>query len=164
MSCRVGSEGSTWSVAEVETVAFQAFVAEVQIRLSRAFVAAYGPDRGEEALAEALAYAWAHFTELREMGNPVGYLYRVGQSRTRPRKQVAFPTPGRNGLPDVEPRLVQALEQLSERQRVCTILVHVHEWTHQEVAELLGISASSVQVYVRRGLESLRRTIGDLHD
>jgi len=151
-------------VTDVEAVEFRAFVADAQLRLSRAFVATYGPERGEEALAEALAYAWAHFDDLHQMENPVGYLYRVGQSRTRPRRQVAFPAPGRNGLPDVEPRLVQAVEQLSERQRVCTLLVHVHEWTHQEVADLLGISAASVQVYVRRGLESLRRTIGDLHD
>lgn len=151
-------------MAEVDTVEFRAFATEAQQRLARAFVAAYGPDRAEEALAEALAYAWAHFDELRTMDNPVGYLYRVGQSRTRPRKDVAFPEPDRNGFPDIEPRLVQAVAQLSERQRACTLLVHVHEWTHQEVADLLGITASSVQVYVRRGLESLRNTIGDLHD
>jgi hypothetical protein len=67
-------------------VEFEEFVDDARIRLARAFTAAYGPDRGQEALAEAMAYAWTHFDELRAMDNPVGYLFRVGQSRTRPRR------------------------------------------------------------------------------
>lgn len=144
---------------------FSQFVADAEVRLSRAFVAAYGPDRGQEALAEALAYAWEHFEELRLMDNPTGYLYRVGQSRTRPRKQpVMFPAPGRNGVPDVEPRLPAALTALTERQRVCVVLVHGYEWTHQEVADLLGVSRSSVQNHLERGLASLRGVVGSLDD
>jgi len=33
--------------------------------------------------AEALAYAWENWDRLSSMKNPVGYLYRVGQSRAR---------------------------------------------------------------------------------
>jgi DNA-directed RNA polymerase specialized sigma24 family protein len=152
-------------VAEVETVEFDAFIADAQARLARAFVSAYGRERGEEALAEALAYAWSHFEDLSAMANPVGYLFRVGQSRTRPRKRpVVFPVPATVGIPDVEPQLVDALAQLSERQRVCVLLVHVYEWTHQEVADLLGVSTSSVQVHVTRARDALRAAIGELDD
>jgi DNA-directed RNA polymerase specialized sigma24 family protein len=35
-------------------------------------------------------------------------------------------------------------------------LVHGFEYTHQEVADLLGISRSSVQNHVERGLARLR--------
>ena len=51
-------------MASVEAAVFSQFIAVLQPRLARAFVAAYGRERGEDALAEALAYAWAHFDEL----------------------------------------------------------------------------------------------------
>ena len=37
-----------------------------------------------------------------------GYLYRVGQSRTRTRKVAALPAPEAVGLPDIEPALIPA--------------------------------------------------------
>lgn len=78
----------------VDGSGFVALVEVVRPRLSRAFVAAYGPERGEEALAEALGYAWQHFDELAAMDNPAGFLYRVGQSRSRPRRNPpTFPSP-----------------------------------------------------------------------
>jgi RNA polymerase sigma factor (sigma-70 family) len=64
----------------------------------------------------------------------------------------------------VEPALPQALQRLSERQRVCVVLVHGYGWTHQEVADLLGISPSSVQNHAQRGLARLRDAIGMVVD
>jgi DNA-directed RNA polymerase specialized sigma24 family protein len=162
---RPGIDRSTSWVDDPEVVAFDTFVSEVRTRLSRAFIAAYGTERGQEALAEALAFAWEHFEEVQAMENPAGYLYRVGQSRTRRRKQpVVFPRPGQDGIPEVEPRLPGALGSLSERQRVCLALVYAFEWTHQEVADLLGLSRSSVQNHVERGISRLRDEIGAVGD
>ena len=144
-----------------EFVGFDEFVADVRPRLARAFAAAYGIERGQEALAEAMGYAWEHFGVVAAMANPAGYLYRVGQSRSRPRRaSVAFPAPASLGLPEVEPKLGRALGGLSERQRVCVMLVYAFEWTHQEVADLLQLSRSTVQNHVERGLEHLRSVIG----
>jgi len=121
--------------------------------------------RGEEALAEALAFGWEHFAELQKMENPVGYLYRVGQSRSRWRRApVMLPRPGRDGIPEVEPRLVDAVASLSARQRVCVVLVFAFAWTHQEVADLLGVSRTSVQNHLERGLKRLRDVIGSPSD
>jgi RNA polymerase sigma-70 factor (ECF subfamily) len=64
-------------------------------------------------------------------------------------------TPGPS-LPWVEPGLPAALGKLSARQRQVVVLVHGFEYTHQEVADLLGISRSSVQNHVERGLATLR--------
>ena len=142
---------------------FEDLVARVRPRLARAFVAAYGRDRGQEALGEAMAVAWERFAEVAAMDNPAGYLYRVGQSRSRPRRRVEttrLPAPIELGLPDVEPGLPAALKALSERQRVCVVLVHGFGWTHQEVAELLDLSRSSVQNHVERGLARLRTEMG----
>ena len=91
-------------------VEFEEFVDDARIRLGRAFTAASGPDRGQEALAEAVAYASTHFDELRAMDNPVGYLFRVGQSRTRPRTPVPpFRAPQARDVPDVSPAHADAL-------------------------------------------------------
>jgi hypothetical protein len=60
------------------------------------------------------------------MDNPSGYLYRVGQSRSRrliPRR-VAFPAPADVGMPWVEPALDSGLAHLSAKQRQAVVLVH----------------------------------------
>jgi len=145
-------------------VGFETFLHDVRPRLARAFLAAYGVERGQEALAEALAYAWEHYGELRHMENAAGYLYRVGQSRSRTRRRApTLPPPTDVGLPEVEPGLPGALLALTERQRLCVVLVHAYGWTHQEVADVVGLRRSSVQNHVERGLGRLRDAIGGSH-
>jgi len=53
-----------------------------RVSTARAFVAAYGGERGREATAESLAFAWEHWDRISRMDNAPGYLFRVGQSRT----------------------------------------------------------------------------------
>ncbi len=67
-----------------------------------------------------------------------------------------FDTDSVQTLPWIEPGLPDALNKLSARQRQVVVLVHGFEYTHQEVADLLGISRSSVQNHVERGLARLR--------
>jgi Sigma-70, region 4/Fibronectin type III domain len=91
------------------------------------------------------------------MENPVGYLYRVGRSRARPRRRPPLlPSTATVGIPEIEPRLPDLLAALPERQRTCVVLVHGFEWTHQEVATLLGVSVSTVRNHLARGLKRLR--------
>lgn len=143
--------------------AFSDFFADAEPRLRRALVAAYGVERGREAAAEALAYGWEHWPRVRRMDNPLGYLYRVGQSRSRARKRRFLV--GRAGVEDVwvEPGLPAALAHLTERQRVATILVHGFGWTLREVAELIGVSVTSVQNHLERGLAALRSAL-EVHE
>lgn len=140
---------------------FEAFEAKVGGRLRRALVAAFGPDIGADAAATATAYGWEHRRRLEKMDNPAGYLYRVGQTAARRelRRRPLSPIPGDVVLPDVEPRLIAVLNDLSESQRVCVLLVHAYQWRHQEVADLLGIDHSTVRTHVTRGLERLRSTL-----
>ncbi len=135
---------------------FEAFVAEVEPRLRRAFLAAYGAERGREATAEALAWAWEHWHRVRGMRNAAGYLYRVGQSRTRPRRRALMELPAPAGEPWVEPALPAALLTLSEGQRTAVVLVHGFGWTLQEVADLTGVRKTTVQNHLERGLARLR--------
>jgi RNA polymerase sigma-70 factor (ECF subfamily) len=138
---------------------FEAFVVAVEPRLRRALIGCRGVDGAQEAVAEALAYAWEHWFDVQAMENPAGYLYRVGQSRSRRRTEPRLPAPESMRIPDVEPALVPALLALPDRQRNAVWLVHACGWTYAEVAEALGISASAVGTHVGRALDRLRNTL-----
>lgn len=144
-----------------EGVRFETFLAEHRARLVAGLVAAYGPEVGQEAASEAMAYGWQHWDRLAVMDNPVGYLYRVGQSaaRTHLRPSGFLPQRPAPGLPDFEPGLAPALESLSEQQRVCVILVHALGWPQAEAARLLGIDVSTLRTHVDRGLDRLRTSL-----
>jgi DNA-directed RNA polymerase specialized sigma24 family protein len=139
-----------------ETQEFEAFVSRIEPRLRRALVAVCGFDRGREATAEALGWAWEHRDNLAKLENKVAYLFRVGQSRTRHRKQPVGFTRSEHTEPWFEPALGPALAALPERQRVAVVLIHGFSWTLREVAELMGIRVTTVQSNLERGLRNLR--------
>lgn len=138
---------------------FEDFVTGMRPRLTRAFVGCRGLAGAPDATAEALAFAFEHWERVRDMENPGGYLYRVGRSRTRPRKTPVLPSPTDVGLPDVEPDLVPAMLALPETQRTAVWLVHACGWSYAEVAEATGSSVSMVGNHVSRGMQRLRRRL-----
>lgn len=166
---RCGNGGSCGGLSSVSTAGpretltsagdFAAWYGEVEPRLRLALVAAYGPERGREATAEALAWAWEHQDRIERLANPVAYLYRVGQSRTRLRRFPILHGRAEYTEPRVEPRLGRALARLSERQRVVVVLVHGYGWAFAEVGELLGIKVTTVQNHLNRGLDHLRAAL-----
>ena len=134
-------------------------------RLRRALIATFGPELGDEATADALAYGWENWPRIEGMKNPAGYLYQVGRNKARGimrrRRRPAFPDVDTTRAERwVEPELPGSLRRLTQRQRAAVILVHGYGWTHREVAELLGIARSSVQQHVERGLRHLRKDLG----
>lgn len=137
------------------------FVVAVGSRLRAALVSAYGLEVGIEATSEALAYGWEAWDRLQTMTNPVGYLYRVGQTAaTRSRRPLPLlDRPSPVELPEFEPGLVPALEQLSEQQRVCVLLVHAHGWSQVDAAELLDISPATVRTHLERGMARLQQLL-----
>ena len=139
--------------------AFTRFFEDAEPRLRIALAAALGQDRGRDATAEALAYGWEHWDRIEAMGNPVGYLYRVGRSKARlPKRRHLRQVPD-TGFPEIEPGLPAALERLSDNQRVAVVLAHGYGWTHAEVAALMNVSTPTVATHVRRGLATLKRSL-----
>lgn len=142
---------------------FSAFVREVQPRLHRALVAAYGPADGREATVDALSWAWEHWDRLATVEHPVGYLFRVGQTARRRfsgRPAPAGMTPiAPIELPDIEPGLIEALSRLSLQQRTTVLLVHAFGWSQSEVARLHDVNVSTVREHLARGMERLRREL-----
>lgn len=145
------------------SVSFESFVLRVEPRLRRALSAGFGFELGREATAEALAYGWEHWERVGVMENPAGYLYRVGRDRARrmmKRPVASVPVAQSWGEVWFEPGLAGALEGLSEKQRVVVSLLHAFDWSMAEVAELLGVSKSTVQSYEQRGMRKLERALG----
>jgi RNA polymerase sigma-70 factor (ECF subfamily) len=145
---------------------FEAFVAVDGERLRRVVAAHFGVEVGGEVSADALAWAWEHWEQVRAMANPVGYLYRVAQSSARRhrrwRRPVGLLPQPHDELAGVEPGLDVALAQLPRAQRVAVLLVHGLGWSYQETADAMGVPVSSVRNYVHRGLGGLRKTLGGL--
>ena len=136
-------------------------LAEIEPRIREALVAAYGPEVGVEACADALVWAWEHRDRLAGISNPAGYLFRVGQSAARAyhRPQGFLPAPDPGRIPNIEPALAPTLEELSQPQRVAVVAVHCFGWSQQEVADLLGVSHSTVRTHLTRGLDKLRKSL-----
>lgn len=140
---------------------FERFFAATEPALRRALVAKYGPERGREATAEALAWAWENWEQLRAIENRLGYLYRVGQSLTRVRRVPRLQAQVHHDPPPRDPALAEALDRLTERQRVAVVLVHGFSYSMREVAELEGIKVTTVQNHLERGLARLRQLLED---
>lgn len=171
----MGLSGKETELQSVSAQEFSAFVGLVESRLRRALAATWGPEVGREATAEALAWAWENWTSVQSMENAAGYLYRVGASRVRPRRKpiedyrrlLTGTDDGAKFDPDqrhFEPGLADALTHLSDRQRTVVVLVHGCGWTHQEVADALELSRSSVATHLDRALDGLRAELGVDHD
>ena len=142
-------------------VTYEEFVQRDGARLRAGLVAAYGPEVGADAAAEALAYGFEHWERLGPMANPAGYLYRVGQSEARKhfRPSGYLPSVPSPGMPEFEPALAPALESLTEPQRVGVVLVHALGWTLRDAAELLDVDVSTLRTHIARAMTKLRTAL-----
>ena len=64
-------------------------------------------------------------------------------------------------LSEEQTLLLDEVRALSPRQRDCIFLRFYLELSEREIADVLSISPNSVKTHCRRGLASLRKTIGD---
>ena len=147
---------------------FSSFFATAEPKLRVALCGGFGPEAGREAAAEALAWGWQHWSRLRDMANPIGYLYRVGQSSARREIKRRSAATGVEApvweATDFDPRLERFLAGLSEHQRVAVWMVHGLGFPHREVAEVLGCAPATVATHVRRALEKLRVDLEVIND
>lgn len=142
---------------------FTEFVRRVEPKLRQALVATYGPVDGREATVDALSWAWEHWQQMSAIGNPVGYLYRVGQSAVRRFGTRPFPTDRSRAIeartPEISPELLPALARLSTQQRTIVLLVHAYGWSQADVATSLEINPSTVREHLQRAVTRLRNDL-----
>lgn len=139
---------------------FDAFFDEAEPRLRRAYGGRVAPHCVGDTVAAALEFAWKNWDRVAVMDYPVPYLFRVGLSKSRRRKQGRLPAPPPVEATHVEPALISSMQQLPRRQREVVWLVEACEWTPTEAAEALGLSLSAVRTHRTRGLERLRELLG----
>jgi DNA-directed RNA polymerase specialized sigma24 family protein len=141
-------------------VCMEALIGEARTKLWRAFLGTLGSQRAEDALSEALAWAWEHQERLLAMDNPIGYLYRVGVTRSTIRPgPPALPAASEIGLPDFEPRLIPALLTLTTHQRTAVWLIHGCGWTYPDAASAMGVGESTAGTHASRGLANLQEQL-----
>lgn len=149
--------------------AFHVLLRDVEPGLRRALVAAYGPEAGREAAAEALAWAWEHRDRMATVSNQAGYLWRVAQSSSRRRRrahdfevpfgEVSDPAGASASPAEWDLDLVAALRRLTLHQRVAVVLVDAYGYRLAEAAAALDCSVSSVRNHLARGRQSLRTAL-----
>ena len=134
--------------------------------LRRALVAYYGTEVGTEAWAEAMVVAWERRHELSEMANPLGFLFRVGQSKARPHvrwasRRSAFPTHDstHHSFDESLGDLFDVLATLRPLQRAAVLMVTAYGFSYRHTADVLGVSEAAVTNHVHRGLAALRRSL-----
>jgi DNA-directed RNA polymerase specialized sigma24 family protein len=149
------------ALSPLGAVDFDAFAARVSAPLRQALVAAFGVDRGAEAHALAMAYAFEHGERMAALDSPVAYLFSVGRSQTRDRRK-RLPVVYAESIddpPEFEPALAGAVGRLPEKQRIAVFLVVGCGWSNAEVGRLTGKSESTVRTLVQRALVRLRREL-----
>lgn len=146
--------------ADVDSFVEWATVAEPRLR--QALTASLGLQTAVDVTAEALAFAWERWAEVAAKDNPTGYVYGAARNfgRRASRAPAVFVDVPQDRQPLVEPGLPAALAGLSENQRIVVTLLHGYQWTMSEVAHLLGVSKSTVQVHANRGLNALQEQLG----
>ena len=142
---------------------FDEFVGRVESRLRVALVATYGAHDGRAATVDALSWAWEHWAQIQWMDNPVGYLFRVGQSATR--RYVVRPIPferyelSADELLGMSTELAEAIKRLPAQQRTVVMLVHAFGWSQRDVAATLEITPSTVKAHLDRALTRLNNDL-----
>ena len=143
-------------------VTFDDFARTLGLRVRAALVAAYGPEVGLDASAEAIAYGWQHWERVGAMANPAGYLYRVGQTAARREmrpQRAHVRNESASVAPEFDPGLMPALRSLTEHQRVAVVMVHGFGWSQMEVAEILNVSHSTVRTHIARAMVHLKEAL-----
>jgi RNA polymerase sigma factor (sigma-70 family) len=137
---------------------FDEFVTQHGRPIWRALVPLAGPDIAADAVADALAYAWAHWDRIGHMDNPAGYVFTMARrDAVRAIKRMPpLPASDPVELPEVEPGLIAAVNDLTEMQRQVVYLVEGFGWGLTDTARILGVSVSTVRNHLSRGMARLR--------
>ena len=121
----------------------------------------------EDVAAEALARTYAQWQKVRYLPYRDGWVLRVAtnlaidMARKRPvNVEVTEPLDAAESAV-LRLALLGALRTLPKRQRQAVALRYLTGLPEGEVADVLGVSAGTASTHLRRGLDSLRRRLGN---
>lgn len=119
-------------------------------------------DIAEDVTAEAFARGLAYADTIRD---PLPWLYRtafrLAQEELRRERRRRAPEPWDQQDPPEVAGLMQALRELSPKQRAAIVLRYGADLPVAEVARRMGIAQPTVRVHVHRGRAQLRELLGE---
>ncbi len=128
----------------------------------------------EDLAQEALARAFEHWSRVRAMESPAGYVYRIALNLSRrrfhrirrERSSAKHAAPPDDPTDKSDRRIVirQAVMSLTREQREALVLTEWLDLDSEEAGKVLGISAESVRARSRRAREALRTRIGGIDE
>jgi RNA polymerase sigma factor (sigma-70 family) len=144
---------------------FEAFYRAHVDRVYRALVVTLGdPQLAREATDEAMTRSYVHWSRVRGLDNPGGWVYRVGLNwatswwRKR-RRERALPDAGPDSVPPPDPAATaagEALAKLALPQRAVVVCRVLLDMSTAETAALLGVAEGTVKSRLARALAALR--------
>ncbi len=131
--------------------------------LRAAAVSMANAEAPDDLVAEAFSRAWDQWPSVRVHPAPRAWVLRTAlnlhrdewRRRSRPLRLVTEQPTEADWLP-LDPRIPEAVEQLSERQRQVLVYRVLLGLSTAETAAEIGIDASTVPVHLRRALSALR--------
>ncbi len=136
-------------------------------RMWRSLLAFAGdPEVASDAVAEAFAQALRRGEAIRD---PERWLwraaFRIAAGELRERRRLT-PTDHEPSYEMEEParELIEALRQLSTKQRSAVVLHHAAGYPVREIARMIGSTPAAVKVHLSRGRRRLRELLGDERD
>jgi RNA polymerase sigma-70 factor (sigma-E family) len=130
--------------------------------------------RAEDAAQDALIRLYRRWPKVERKEGLLAYARRtlvrtlVDQARRPWRREVSVeytpdaPVPGALGAVDDRLLLIMALKRLPTRRRACLVLRYYDELSVRETAQALGCAEGTVKSQTARGLDDLRRALGEL--
>jgi RNA polymerase sigma-70 factor, ECF subfamily len=134
-------------------------------RVARRMLA--NPAVADDVAAEAMARAFARWNRIEHLPYRDAWVMRVTTNLaldTLRRRPPPVTTAEPDYLEDaaaVRLALAAALRKLPGRQREVVVLRYLADYTEDDVAATLGIAPGSVRTHMHRGLQTLRRQLGD---
>ena len=145
---------------------FQRLVDAHATSVHRYLVAALGRDEGADAFQETFLAALRAYPELRSAENLRGWLFTIARNKAldEHRARVRRPVPvaeadsgGSVALADgPDEELWAAVRELPPKQRAAVVLRFVNDFSHRDVARVLGCSEEAARRSLHEGLSKLR--------
>jgi RNA polymerase sigma-70 factor (ECF subfamily) len=148
---------------------FESFFTENYGSVVRALTLAFGSrDRAEDLSQEAFAQAFRRWKRVREMNEPVGWVYTVAVNRgsrnlRHDRRPVDVSVAVRTSdLPATIANtmvLETALARLAPRQRTAVVLRYFADLPVKDIADAMGCSMGTVKATIHSALKKLQVTL-----
>jgi RNA polymerase sigma-70 factor (ECF subfamily) len=122
------------------------------------------PEAAEDASADAFAKALTRWQVVGRMEDPAGWVYRVAVNnakrswlRSRRREKPSGTSDAVVSMPDLDPPVWAAVDDLPRRQREVVILRYVSGLTEARIATILGITTGAVSASLTSARQRLSR-------